>query len=237
MFVQQRWIRHLKHVLSHEAIREFAALWIAMSTIILNNEDYTVSWRWTVDGVFTTKSAYLALFEGSKRVEFADFVWKSDAPGKCKIFCWLAILGRCNTADVLAKKGWPHNTACALCSGPMEDALHLLANCAYSKEVWRLALTRCALPPTLEPTPGTASLWDFCSNGSTAVTREMHKAWSSFVQILWWNIWKERNARIFRNESTRPTDTVLRIIEEAKLWHAAGKTKVLKLFSRPREPD
>jgi hypothetical protein len=34
-------------------------------------------------------------------------IWKSWAPGKCKIFLWLAVKNRCWTTDRLARKGLP----------------------------------------------------------------------------------------------------------------------------------
>ena len=91
-----------------------------------------VSWRWKADGVYSSKLAYHIQFEWSRRASFDKFIWKSDALGKYRVFGWLAILGCCNTADMLAIKGCPHNPAYALCAGPMEDALHLLALCPFS---------------------------------------------------------------------------------------------------------
>lgn len=100
-----RWIRHLKRNLSAQATREFTALWTAINNTVLRDESDRVSWKWTADGEFSSKSAYLIQFQGCIRAGFGNFIWKSDAPGKCKIFAWLAMLGRCNTADCLRKRG------------------------------------------------------------------------------------------------------------------------------------
>lgn len=59
-----------------------------------------------------------------------------------------AMLGRCNTTDMLAKNGWPHDPACMLCSGPLEDAVHLLALCPYT-------ICLAGHTPALQPVVGT----------------------------------------------------------------------------------
>lgn len=79
----------------------------ALHIRVFEHEELDFVWKWTASGIYTAQSAYLIQFEGCARSGFADFVWKTDAPGKCKLFAWLALLGRCNTADVLARKGWP----------------------------------------------------------------------------------------------------------------------------------
>lgn len=146
-----RWVRNLKQNLPLQASREFLALWEGISNTALSTEHDQVRWRWTANGIYTAKSAYLIQFEGCTRSGFADFVWNTDAPGKCKLFAWLAMLGRCNNADILAKKGWPHNTACSLCAGPMEDAVHLLATCPFTLQIWQAVLRHCSLPQDLAP--------------------------------------------------------------------------------------
>ena len=60
------------------------------------------------------------------------------------------MLERCNTTDVLAKNGWPHDPACALGLGPLEDAV-LLALCPYTIEVWQATLA-------LHPAVGTCTI-------------------------------------------------------------------------------
>ena len=71
---------------------------------------------------------------------------------------WLAIQGRCNTADQLAKKNWPHTPICTLCQQHPETALHLFAQCQFSRSVWQQIIRRfnaqitppSAMEPSLE---------------------------------------------------------------------------------------
>jgi hypothetical protein len=232
-----RWIRHLKRNLSAQATREFTALWTAINNTVLREESDRVSWKWTANGEFSSKSAYLIQFQGCISAGFSNFIWKSDAPGKCKIFAWLAMLGRCNTADVLAKKGWPHDASCALCNGPMEDVIHLLATCPFSIQIWHAVLRYCNLRLDLAPSPTTTSLAQWVEQTTNMITGAERKNWSSLVQLIWWTTWNERNARIFRNQSSNVSAVLDRMIEEARTWHTAGRRRASILMFRPREPD
>jgi hypothetical protein len=50
----------------------------------------------------------------------------------------LMVKGRCLTADNLAKRGWPHDLGCPLCSYEQEDYDHLFPKCSFTNRVWSL---------------------------------------------------------------------------------------------------
>jgi hypothetical protein len=111
-----RWTRHRKKDLSPEAITEAITVWEKMQGVYLNQDiPDSVVWRWTCEGSYSSASAYLAQFAGAIRTSFVECIWYSDAPNHCRIFSWLAVQGRCLTADMLAKRGWDHPELCALC--------------------------------------------------------------------------------------------------------------------------
>ena len=58
------------------------------------------------------------------------------------------------------------------------------------------------------------------------------KALASVMMLVSWEIWKERNARIFRNMAAPTTIVVSRIKEEARLWALAGAKHLSLLMSR-----
>jgi len=97
-----------------------------MSSIALNISEDVHQRRFVSNGIFSTRSAYRAFFIGSTSFEPWKRIWKSWAPGKCKIFIWLAIRNRCWTADRLQKKGLPHPAQCPLCDQEGETVQHLL---------------------------------------------------------------------------------------------------------------
>ena len=58
------------------------------------------------------------------------------------------------------------------------------------------------------------------------------KATASVMMLVSWEIWKERNARIFSNTAAPTTVVVARIKEEAQLWALAGAKHLSSLMSR-----
>ena len=233
-----KWMRHFRRDLSVQALHQFIKLHDMVENIQLREETQdTVTWRWTANGVYSASSAYELQFEGSTRFNYRDLIWSSDAPLKCRIFGWLALRGKCHTADCLAKKGWPHNAACVLCLSEPETALHLLATCNVAIRLWKKLLTTAALPAALAPSAATTSLdaW-LCSSRQTQPAA-LKKSWTSLVHLTWWTLWKERNSRIFQNSAATLDRMHSCIVEDAKLWRDAGKPRVLDLLHRPREPD
>jgi hypothetical protein len=78
----------------------------------------------------------MAQFEGSIRSSFRLLIWPSKTPAKCQFHAWLAIENRCLTGDNLEKCEWPNSTFCLLCQIHYESALHLFAQCSYSRSIW-----------------------------------------------------------------------------------------------------
>ncbi|XP_071678511.1 uncharacterized protein [Lolium perenne] len=138
-----------------------------------------------------------ALFEASTTVLLGDgqatqflgstsgtrkMIWRSDAPPKCKLYAWLAVQGKCMTADVLAKKGCPHDPLCCLCRAEPETALHLLATCPFSLQVWDMVLDKAELPLTLAPGQAT-SLADWICSSKSKVEIGKRKMWTSVIPL------------------------------------------------------
>jgi hypothetical protein len=52
------------------------------------------------------------------------------------------------------------------------------------------------------------------------------KAMASLVMLISWEIWKERNAQIFRDTYTTSSYIIIKIKEEVALWSLAGAKAV-----------
>ena len=115
---------------------EFVGLWDSVTQVTLSEEDDVISWRWTADGEYTSKSAYLAQFNGSINTFNATAIWKAQAEGKHKFFAWLLVQSKILTADKLTARNWPCNPVCPLCDQSMESAEHLCLHCTFAQEVW-----------------------------------------------------------------------------------------------------
>jgi hypothetical protein len=75
-------------------------------------------------------------FEGA----FADYDWKkwwhTKVDGKCLFFCWLILQNKVWMADRINKHGGSADPVCKLCFTHQETAVHMLAQCPFSKAVW-----------------------------------------------------------------------------------------------------
>ena len=212
-------------------------LWVKVQYTQLRQDTLDViSWRWTADGIYAAASAYAAQFEGAIRTNYRALIWCSDAPVRCRIFAWLAVKGCCLTVDALARRGWPHNEECPLCLSHPEIAVHLLNTCPMAMQLWCTILQRANLPPCLLPQPD-QSLTAWLSSTQQLLPRFKRKAWTSLTHLVWWSIWKERNAHIFQAHAATLDNLMAKIVEEAMMWQAAGRPRACSLLQRPREPD
>ncbi|EEE53511.1 hypothetical protein OsJ_36687 [Oryza sativa Japonica Group] len=136
--LNNRWVRDLQGSLSNRALVDYLALWDELQLVSLQSgEADSVLWRFSANGVFSASSAYEFLFSTSIKCPHGELIWKTKAPARVRFFLWLAVKGRCLTADNLSKRGWPHDPTCLLCQSAPEDCNHLLVKCPFTNRVWQ----------------------------------------------------------------------------------------------------
>ena len=66
------------------------------------------------------------------------FVWQNIAPPKVEFMVWLALLGKLNTNDLLARKGMLplEANSCTFCTSHNEGLHHLFISCSVSWSIW-----------------------------------------------------------------------------------------------------
>jgi hypothetical protein len=112
--------------------------------------------------------------------------------------------------------------ATPLCKRTMETAHHLLVDCRYTCRLW-IEVARWLGLPELRP-----ATWPPSSSplGWWTVTPSRHnisqKAFRSLALLISWELWKERNSRIFNRSESPITTLVSKIKEEFSLWLSAG---------------
>ena len=126
---------------------------------------------------------YNIQFEGRCRDNFHLTIWDSDAPRKCQCFAWHAVLGRCLTADNLQKHGWPNDPICPLRHVQPETTPHLLLNCSFARQVWRLIFAGINfIPPAGSlACPQLSEWWSMMAGRWTAQNR---RRWNSTVALV-----------------------------------------------------
>ena len=222
----KNWMRDLNlHHRSFSArhLLEYVQLWRATQSLVLHtNTEDTATWKFTPTGEYSSQSAYKAQFIGSIKTNLKDLIWKTWALPKCKFFSWLAIQNRIWISDRLQARGWANQGHCPLCRHSPESAFYLLAECRFTKRLWKELsswTTNLELDPTnWEPSADLHQWW----TNNAAVPSASKKGLRSLIILVCWEIWKERNSRVF-NRAEAPLNRVLsKIKDEAGLWSLAG---------------
>ncbi|KAJ1269357.1 hypothetical protein BS78_07G205700 [Paspalum vaginatum] len=83
------WTRGLWRMETTQQLEEFISLWSLLEEVQLSDQEDSIRWKWTANGVYSSKSAYMAQFHGSLCPFKANSIWKAHAEGKHKFFPWL----------------------------------------------------------------------------------------------------------------------------------------------------
>ncbi|BAH94054.1 Os07g0663200 [Oryza sativa Japonica Group] len=214
----------LRGSLSNVAMVQFFQLWDELLLFNLGNDPDKIRWKPGPDGAFSVSSAYDMFFMARQSYPFGQHIWQTNAPSRVRFFFWLAARGRCQTADNLAKKGWPHEDSCALCMREQEDCHHLFVTCEFSGRVWELMRAWISVD---FPIPGQidCSLIDWWFEARRCFRTGYREIFDAVLMLVCWLIWKERNARIFEQRLRSPEQLVEDIKEEINVWRSAAVFK------------
>ena len=91
-----RWVADIKGALTLDVLVEYLGLWDLLAERVLQPdvEDSHIL-KFSASGQYSAKSAYDAMFIGAIHFQPRERIWKSWAPGKCKLFMWLVAHKRC----------------------------------------------------------------------------------------------------------------------------------------------
>jgi hypothetical protein len=212
-------------------MEQYVRLWDLLSAVQLSpgTED-SIVWTLTPNGCYTASSAYKAQFLPALPCSFGNIVWKPWAPPKCRFFAWLAVQNRLWTADRLAKRGWPHQPFCQLCRCSQETARHLLFECRFSKRIWIAAASWLDCPDLIRCLgAGRSKVMDYW-HAIAKTTTSSPKGLRTAIMLISWEIWKERNERVFNNKSSLPSVVMQKIKDEGKDWVLAGAKNLAELI-------
>lgn len=196
------WITGLKELDSQILLNEFALLYTALNSVVLNNEKDRIHWRWTASGQYKASSAYEIQFYGATIMIPAKKLWKAKTEPRCRFFAWLAMHDRVQTANNLMKKNYPCNPTCPLCFCIPETTDHLLTGCNFTEAAWGDLSTMLHLSSharQINKEGVVKLLLSITSEGDKHLQKEMAGA----LFYFWWQIWKERNRRIFMPRKNR----------------------------------
>jgi hypothetical protein len=127
-------------------------------------------------------------------------------PPRARFFGWLVNNGRVQCRVNLARKKFVQDTTCEVCGQAPEDTAHIFLHCGFASSFWG------ALGVQIAPDHSNVLL--SLLRPSTVPA----KHYNMFVLLCCWQLWKRRNAVVFRGERSPLAITMLLCRYEAELW-------------------
>lgn len=220
---EDKWTEDVNHNWTMELLAEYVTLFGLVTELDESRprtQPDSITWTATASGEYSTSSAYRLQFEGGTTSNYQRSVWKVWAPPKAKFFLWLWLQNRVWTADRLQSREWPNEYFCSLCYRSLETAGHLFMECPYSRSVWAKVATWTATP-SLQP-----ANWEHTENVEdwylTLPRGVRPQGIKSLAILVIWELWKERNSRIFHQKLRTEQQMLAWIQGEAANWIMAG---------------
>ena len=182
----------------------------AVQAIQLTDQPDSIRWKWTAHGDYSAKSAYNIQFAGSHGQFISSHIWQAESKGKHKFFTWLLVQSKLLTADNLLKRQWPCEPVCQLCSQEPETADHLILSCCFAKEVWH-KMSQWTLGFITMPSTDVL-VADWWQNELAGLPKKQRRVKAALLMYTAWNLWKERNRRIFEHVNS----DAVRVMQEIK---------------------
>ncbi|XP_020086093.1 uncharacterized protein LOC109708688 [Ananas comosus] len=196
-------------------------LQVLLQNTSLTNDNDSISWRWHADGRFQVRRAYNFLIYDGVNTNYIPCLWTIKIPLRVKIFMWLAARNKILTADTLAKRGWVGPSICTLCSRSGESLQHIFFYCSYSTTVWtNLLQHHLTTQRALLALPGDLpTRWN---RARISIKGRRHRrGFDTLLTTICWELWKERNKRIFDNQLSRSGELERKVIDTMALWQRA----------------
>jgi len=179
-------------------------------------------WGYKMEGTFSIQEAF-QLARGPPAANpdpFWNNLWEAKHWPKITLFLWLVARGRALTWDNLQKRGFTGPSQCVLCCLHSEDLPHLLDNCTIASELWDQGAMLFRQTDRQRGNPQeTLRNW----RQAPFTNQILNRLWTLFPGFVMWTVWKERNARIFRDRQNSPDtlwDSLVRNLKESLLISA-----------------
>ncbi|CAN1163492.1 Putative ribonuclease H protein At1g65750 [Linum perenne] len=146
-------------------------------------------------------------------------LWNTHVPPKLKIMAWRLARDIIPTRDTLRQRHIQVPDQCGICGHSIETNDHLFLECDFAKECWE----RVQLMPFTEELRREHTTFQewlaACIN--TGNSDQVEK-----VMALLWSVWRERNARVWRDEHKPPLVVARLAMESLEDWKKAREHTV-----------
>ena len=165
-----------------------------LSTVLLRqNVDAQdrLCWNFTLNGIFSTKSAYSLSLQGIEDPPFGFWkeIWRLHVPQRIRSFIWLVHHERILINKERNLRGFTANSYCSLCHEEIKDLNHIFRTCPEANQFWRkmqgdAQVPGCLFSPFRE--------WLMLNLSKNRWLGEEVDWKDKFAISLWW-LWRWRN--------------------------------------------
>ncbi|XP_057856822.1 uncharacterized protein LOC131066134 [Cryptomeria japonica] len=177
-------------------------------TPMLSTKEDTLRWCGSKLGQYSMKIGYSILDKTEERKEWPiKLMWSSPILPKARVFTWLALKKRILTWERLRRLGFLGPLRCIMCKKVEESLDHLLLQCEEAQTVWSFLLGKLGW---MAPLPNT--ILDLFSSWNIPSRRSVFSSlWLVASSLVVWEIWKERNKKIFQEKEDSTESLLLRV--------------------------
>lgn len=156
---------------------------------------------------------------GQQNDPASSFIWKNGAPPRVQMFLRLLMKGRIQCRSDLYHKKIVDSSECIACGAHEETPEHLIFQCPMAALFWE----KIGMP--LADGLQTRDL--HCFSKVRGIPDDQHNA---FISLCCWQIWKRRNALVFRQQNLNLRQLLLSCKAEANLWRTRLPKKSKKVI-------
>lgn len=191
-----------------------------------------VQWTLTANATYTASSAYRAQFSDLQKPFDTEHLWKAKAESKVILFAWTAMHEKALTADILDAKGWENNVVCPLCLEQAETNYHPTIDCQFAREVLTHICGWMNMAGLLMPEDAPRRVAEWFKQAAVSVDNTNRKKNCGAILYVWWNVWKERNRRIFQGQEKNALHVAMLTKEEidAFNWAMSSTTPAMDIM-------
>ncbi|XP_026436021.1 uncharacterized protein LOC113333864 [Papaver somniferum] len=192
------------------------------STDFLTLKKDKVMWSVSNSGVFSVKDTYNSLFPHGEKVKWSTLVWFKLHIPRHSFITWVSLHGILKTRDKLLKWNVIAASSCLFCAATEENEGHMFHACEFAIQIWRGLLIKMGYHRELYNTWQEEIQWcidEFKGYSCVVLIKKM--IFNSFI----YNIWRERNSRIFESKYNSLESVSYQLVQEVWLKLSAHHLK------------
>ena len=129
------------------------------------------------------------------------WIWKAHTLPKIQTFLWKFHHQSLPINVILEARGIDGLGGCGSCSEARESILHVLRDCLIAQAFWRQSNCPSSLILTFS---SDLIIWLQVNAKSNLLARNKDYKWSSFFLFSIWNLWLQRNRKVFKQKNPNP---------------------------------